>query len=188
MNEVDEEFECPECESSVNEGDKICHKCKYELTWEYEDEEKEVEEDTEFEGILKKFESYLKRIDRAFRVWQHKRIIINIKTYERFMTIEKDWTDAYMLYCHYFYTARKKKTNAPWANRAYCVKGLKWSSNRVDKAKKILIDEGLIEIKDKRNSKGYKEKTYIVMKYLPKAKIFEDFTSRLKNKKTGLNP
>jgi len=175
-DEVEEEFECPECGATINEDDKICHKCKYELTWEYEDEELEIEKDTEFGNILKKMEHF-------FIKWHHSRIIIKVKTYERFMTMGKDWTDAFMLYCHYFYTARNQKTNKPWANRKYCVNGLQWSHIRVDKAKKILISNGLIEIDEKRDSKGYRVKSYIKMKYLPRAEIFKDFTQRLESKK-----
>ncbi len=165
-----EEFGCPKCGKMVEENTD-CDSCGQELIW----EEIEVEKDNEFENILE-------RMKRFFITWHHSRIIIKIKTYERFMTMGENWVDAFMLYCYYFYTARNRKTNELWINQAYCMEGLKWPHARVDKAKKILKDNGLIETKMETNDKGHRTKSYVVMKYLPRAQIFEDFTRKVKKR------
>ena len=54
--------------------------------------------------------------DQWFEDWMHGRIIIPIKTYEQFMAAGNNWSDAYVLYNHYYYTARLQKTNQVRAN------------------------------------------------------------------------
>lgn len=80
-------------------------------------------------------------------------IIITKQTYDAFLTAESP-SDAIALYSFYYYTAKWQKTNQPKCNTQYAAKGLKWSDARVRRAKKDLMNLGLVEdIQQKCNGK-----------------------------------
>jgi hypothetical protein len=74
--------------------------------------------------------------------------------------------DLIAVYCHYYFTGRWQKTNQPWATDVYIRKGLKFSENRVRRARKKLEELGLIEIIEKRDKKGRIKGKYIKIKHI----------------------
>lgn len=91
-------------------------------------------------------------------------IWISVTKYELFMSYGKVGIDAYVLYSHLIYTARKQQTNSVWANNVYIRDGLNWTKQRVQRAKSLLFDLDLIEEKRDKNKKGQFTKCYIVVK------------------------
>ena len=79
----------------------------------------------------------------------------------------KDYPIVLALYCFYYLTARRQKTNQPWASDSYCMNGLGWSGGRFYKAKKLLLQHRFIEIvKKSRNANGTFGKTYVKVCYM----------------------
>jgi len=83
--------------------------------------------------------------------------------YALFMSYGKIGIDAKALYEHYQFTCILQKTNSVWAADKYCRQGLDWGRMRLDKAKNLLLDLGIIEIKQSRE-KGKFGKIYIKVK------------------------
>lgn len=112
--------------------------------------------------------------DQGLIEWEHDRILVTLKTYERFLILGKDASSAWMLYCFYFYKARKDGTNQPWATDNYCYneKGLNWSKDKFTKIKKLLIENGFIETIKRRNEKGRITGHYIRVVGIPRARIY----------------
>ena len=71
-------------------------------------------------------------------------IIFNKITFDRLLKSETP-ADSIALYTFYYYTAKWQGTNQPKCTTAYVANGLKWSESRVRKAKKELLDIGLVE-------------------------------------------
>ncbi len=84
--------------------------------------------------------------------------------YEAFMAYGKKGMDAYLLYSHLVYTARRQKTNSVWAVDAYLGNGLSMGKTRLVAARKLLIKMGLIEISQNRNVDGTLQKSYTKVK------------------------
>lgn len=72
-------------------------------------------------------------------------IFITVAKYKLFMSYEKIGMDAYCLYSHMMFTARIQETNQIYAKNNYLRGGLGWSRERVQKAKNLLIELGLVE-------------------------------------------
>lgn len=83
------------------------------------------------------------------------------------------------LYDFYYYTAKRQKTNRPWATVSFCAKGLQWSREKVRKVRKILLELGLI--KDIHAS-GQIQKAYVQLNYITKKgtvkKLFKNLNAK----------
>lgn len=81
-------------------------------------------------------------------------IFMSMRKYEFFMSNGSLGRDAKSLYEHYMYTARRQKTNSVKANNVYCINGLDMSKERLQKAKRFLIDSGLVNPIVRRDESG----------------------------------
>ena len=88
-------------------------------------------------------------------------IFMSIRIYKRFMRMGKYWTDAFILYSHYSYTAILQRTKELEVNN---IESLGWSSNRLSKAKAILEKMKLIKYIKRTNSKTGETDVYIKLK------------------------
>lgn len=91
-------------------------------------------------------------------------IFITVAKYKLFYSYGKIGIDAYMLYSHLMFTARLQKTNSVHAKDIYLREGLGWGSDRLKKAKTLLIDLDLIKKIQKRDEKGHFVGNYIEVK------------------------
>jgi len=108
----------------------------------------------------------------------HDFIMVSVPLYGFFVAHGKVGMEACQLYNHYFYTARLQQTNRPWANDSYLQKGLRWGEAKVDRAKKFLIEHGLIKVERGRDEKGrLTGKTYITLLNMPKSSLIKDSPS-----------
>lgn len=82
------------------------------------------------------------------------------------MFVVKGSTDALLLYMHYYWTALQQGTNQPWATDSYCMKGLGWGAQRFRKAKNFLIENGTIEIIQRKKETGRFGKSYVKLKMI----------------------
>ncbi len=71
-------------------------------------------------------------------------IVIHKPTTDRLLELDNPG-DAMALYHFYYYTAKYRHSDYVWANNNYVAKGLKWSDNRLAKAKRDLLQLELIE-------------------------------------------
>lgn len=78
-------------------------------------------------------------------------IVISKPTLDIFLKQEKPG-DLIALYLFYYYTAKWQKTNQPKCTTGYVAKGLKWTEERVQRTKRVLISLELIEDLTSRNS------------------------------------
>lgn len=127
--------------------------------------------------------------DQEFINWWHSRIIIPISTYEKFMVLaenERIWTDAFIIYCHLYYTARLQKTNRVWANRNYLMNAFHWGPQRLQKAILWLKENDFISISEQKkwNNNGRYGKVYIKIRYIPRLPVvLNDTTDKVKKYK-----
>ena len=97
--------------------------------------------------------------DNELKKWEHSRIVVHVKTYWQMLkdvgkeNFESCWT----LYCFYYATGRRQKTNQPYALDTYCMAGLNWCRTTFYKYKKLLLEHGYID-QIKRRSYGGKFK------------------------------
>lgn len=91
-------------------------------------------------------------------------IFITISKYKLFLSYGKVGIDAMTLYLHLMFTARLQATNKVWASNYYVRQGLKWSKERLLKAKNLLSDLDLISQEQKKDDAGKFQKTYITVK------------------------
>lgn len=71
-------------------------------------------------------------------------IVISKPTSDRLLKLDRP-SDAMALYWFYYYHAKWQHTNQPYANNRYTANGLKWTNDRLMRAKKDLIKLSLIE-------------------------------------------
>lgn len=88
-------------------------------------------------------------------------IFVTVAKYKLFFSYGEVGLDAYLLYSHLMFTARTQKTNSVWANNTYLRGGLHWGKDRLNKAKNLLFDLGLINQVEKRDEQGKFEGHYI---------------------------
>lgn len=91
-------------------------------------------------------------------------IWLTVSKYALFMSYGKIGIDAKALYEHYQFTCIMQKTNTVWAAGKYCRQGLDWGRDRFEKAKKLLLDLGMIEISQERFDSGKFGKIFIKVK------------------------
>lgn len=92
-------------------------------------------------------------------------IILTKPTLDIFLK-EDNPADLIALYTFYYYTAKWQKTNQAYCTDGYTQKGLKWGYDKFLKAKKKLLDFGLIEQIVNRKDNGKIEGFYIKLNYI----------------------
>lgn len=135
----EETLECPRCKVELDEGDEFCYNCKKKLNWENE----EIEEE-EYENLKGEIKLDTKNADKVEIDIDDDLIFITVGMYKMFMKLEFGG-DAFLLYSHLMFTARRQKTNSVYAKDVYLKKGLGWGGDKVKRTKSILKKMGLIE-------------------------------------------
>jgi len=92
-------------------------------------------------------------------------IIITKGLFDAVLKEEKP-SDLIALYLFYYYTSKWQKTDTVKAVTNYAAKGLKWSTDRVKKAKKALIKMGLIEDVRRTDENGKVTGWYVKIYYI----------------------
>ena len=77
-------------------------------------------------------------------------IVIHQHLIQKFMTLDKDFSNALALYTFYIYHAQKQQTNQPLATDSFTGHGLSWGIEKVKRVKRILKDLKVIEVVQKR--------------------------------------
>jgi hypothetical protein len=88
-------------------------------------------------------------------------IFVTVAKYKLFLSYGKVGMDAYLLYSHLMFTARLQSTNQVKAKDVYLRKGLNWGSEKLRKAKKLLLQLGIIEKIQRRDKEGHFIESYI---------------------------
>lgn len=88
-------------------------------------------------------------------------IFVTVAKYKLFLSYGNVGLDAYVLYSHLMFTARLQKTNSVKAKDIYLRGGLKWSKDRLLKAKKLLFQLELIKGNQNRQDDGTFGESYI---------------------------
>lgn len=96
-------------------------------------------------------------------------LIINKVTIERLF--EQQNQNSLILYLFYYKTAKWQKNSVIKANDDYCKKSLHWGIDKLQSAKKVLIDMNLIEIVKRINEKNQIIGWYIKLKYYSNSTI-----------------
>lgn len=86
---------------------------------------------------------------------------------------QPNFAEILALYYFYYYTSKWQKTNRPKATNNYTAKGLQWSLSKVKKYKMQLINLGLIENVQNRNSDGSIEGHYIKVNFIWTQKAYD---------------
>lgn len=86
--------------------------------------------------------------------------------YRKLMSSGDNWTDIFVLYAHYLFTATLQRTNIIRATNKYCQTGLGWSHKKIIKIKRKLKDLGLIDVINHRDEKGKIVAHYVVLKHI----------------------
>lgn len=101
----------------------------------------------------------------------------------RDLLLEKN-PDSLILYMFYIKGTNYQGTNSVWHTDKFVRGGLKlpngknWGEKRLGDAKKVLLDNNLIEIDKRRNKDGSFDKTYIKVKYIFKHETKERLIER----------
>lgn len=90
--------------------------------------------------------------------------------------------DLIALYTFYYYTAKWQETNQPKCTTSYVANGLHWSENKVRKAKKQLIEFGLIEDVQARDNSNKIIGHYVKMNYIFRNEVVENCTNNIDEK------
>jgi hypothetical protein len=111
-------------------------------------------------------------LDEAPKEREQWSIGITRESFERIMaTGGKDTGDMVALWMFYAYTAKWQNTNQPRATRGFVEKGLKWTKERIIKAKKKLLLLNLIEDVTRRDAEtGQMAGCYVKVNHLPASK------------------
>lgn len=88
-------------------------------------------------------------------------IFLTVGKYKLFMSHGATGRDAKSLYEHLMFTAKMQKTNQVKATNSYLKKGLCMGDEKIRKAKKLLLDLGLITLVEKRDKQGKFTEHYI---------------------------
>ena len=91
-------------------------------------------------------------------------IFITVAKYKLFMSYGKIGMDAYLLYSHLMFTARLQETNSVYATNHYLMKGLSFGKDRLQGAKNLLMELGLIETVTRHDESGKFAGSYIKVK------------------------
>lgn len=99
-------------------------------------------------------------------------LILNKYTIDTLFKLE-NCSDCIALYVFYYKTAKWQKTNTIKANDTYVKKCLKWGEDKVRRTKKILKENGLIDIVQSRKD-GKISGWYIQVSYLVQQRKIDD--------------
>ncbi len=97
---------------------------------------------------------------------EYEPMVISPKLYEFFIANGAEGMDAFLVFTHLLYTAKRQHTNQVWAALEYLKKGLSLGIPRIKAAKSFLREHGIIEYKQDSDETGKRLKTYIRIKYL----------------------
>ncbi|MDD6990139.1 hypothetical protein [Ruminococcus sp.] len=111
-------------------------------------------------------------------------IIFNKITFDRILKSETP-SDSIALYTFYYYTAKWQGTNQPKCTTAYVANGLKWSESRVRKAKKELLDIGLVEDITSKDESGKIIGHFVKVNYFSLSTLKETHT--IENPQCGIH-
>ena len=104
----------------------------------------------------------------------HELLYLTVGLYKLFLTYGKLGDTALNVFLHLFFTARIQHTNQVRATNKYIQNGKKIGEASVIRAKKLLVDLGLIEYIRTKDEKNKYEKVYIKLKpILPQEKLNE---------------
>ena len=106
-------------------------------------------------------------------------VFVTVAKYKLFLSYGKIGMDAYLLYSHLIFTARLQKTNCVKASNIYIRTGLKWTKERLLKAKNLLKDLSLVETIKRRGEDGRIKGWYIEVKTKTTLFEIENITSDL---------
>ena len=106
-------------------------------------------------------------------------LILNKYTIDTLFKLD-NCSDCIALYVFYYKTAKWQKTNTIKANDTYIKKSLKWGEDKIRRTKKILKENGLIEIVQSRKD-GKINGWYIKVSYLVKQKNIDDIKIKIDN-------
>jgi hypothetical protein len=79
---------------------------------------------------------------------------------------EPNTGDLIALYTFYYYTAKWQKTNTARATTNYTAEGLDWSADRVRRAKKVLLQMGLIQDVQTKNEQGQITGNFVFVRFV----------------------
>lgn len=91
-------------------------------------------------------------------------LFVTVAKYKLFLSYGKIGMDALIIYLHLMFTARIQKTNQVWAKNVYLRECIEWGEKRLKKAKKLLVDLGLIEYIQNKKEDGTFGEFYIKVK------------------------
>ena len=111
-------------------------------------------------------------------------IIFNKITFDRLLKSETP-ADSIALYTFYYYTAKWQGTNQPKCTTSYVANGLKWSESRVRKAKKELLDIGLVEDITSKDESGKIIGHFVKVNYFSLSTLKETHT--IENPQCGIH-
>lgn len=94
-------------------------------------------------------------------------VVISCQLIDRLIRDEgKDWSYLIALYIFYYNTARRQKTNCPWAVNKFVAQGLHWGERQVKERKARLISLGLIENVRRVGKDGKVAKWYVRVNFI----------------------
>jgi hypothetical protein len=95
--------------------------------------------------------------------------LINIITFERISKSGKHWEEALALYCFYTRLVQKRESKTVRSTVHFCANGLDWPAAKITRARKTLLELGLIEDKKLYGpGKGGVRKWLVLIHYVPK--------------------
>ena len=112
--------------------------------------------------------------------------ILNKITVDRLFTCENPG-DAFALYCFYYRQAKWKKTDTIEATNTFVKNGLHWGIDRINKAKNILKNLGLIEIMQRKEN-GMITKWLVRIHYIVSNNKLNIKVENLKDNQNTSNP
>jgi len=95
----------------------------------------------------------------------HEPIVLSKATLDIILRSERP-SDALALYAFYYLTAKWQKNNQVKAVTSYAANGLKWTIKRVQQAKEILLELGLIENVKKKKGDGTFAAHYVKINFI----------------------
>ena len=92
--------------------------------------------------------------DPGLAYWEELQLFMPVSTFVRMMEVMgRDFPTGLTLYLFYRYTAKRHKTDKPWALDDYVRKSLGWTQDKLNKAKKLLVQHGFMEVKEVKMEK-----------------------------------
>lgn len=92
-------------------------------------------------------------------------VILTTGSIKKFLSSDNPG-DLMSLYIFYYFTAKRQKTNRVWCTNEFVMNGLHWGEIRMARAKKELIELGLITNIQRRGEEGQVKKWYVRLNYI----------------------